>query len=68
MGVAYDAFVAPTARPAPVAAPKGASAAAGSASEGREFSGPIFYRVLLGLHWDNGKENGNYYIIIGFRV
>ena len=22
--------------------------------------------VILGLHWDNGKENGNYYL--GFRV
>ena len=20
----------------------------------------------LGLYWDNGKENGNYYIIIGY--
>ena len=19
------------------------------------------YRVILGLYWDNGKENGNYY-------
>ena len=23
-------------------------------------------RVILGLHWDNGNENGGYYII-GFR-
>ena len=22
--------------------------------------------VVLGLYWDNGKENGNYYL--GFRV
>ena len=22
---------------------------------------------ILGLYWDNGKENGNYYIIIGYR-
>ena len=22
--------------------------------------------VILGLHWDNGKENGNYYL--GFRL
>ena len=22
--------------------------------------------VLMGLYWDNGKENGNYYIKIGF--
>ena len=22
--------------------------------------------VILGLYWDNGKENGNYYL--GFRV
>ena len=20
-----------------------------------------FYRVILGLYWENGKENGNYY-------
>ena len=24
------------------------------------------FRVMLGLHRDNGKENGNYYL--GFRV
>ena len=28
-----------------------------------ELFGPL---VLLGLYWDNGKENGNYYL--GFRV
>ena len=22
--------------------------------------------VLSGLYWDNGKENGNYYSIIGY--
>ena len=22
-------------------------------------------RVILGLYWDNGKENGNYYSILG---
>ena len=22
-------------------------------------------RVILGLYWDNGKENGNYYTILG---
>ena len=21
---------------------------------------------MLGLYWDNGKENGNYYSILGF--
>ena len=21
---------------------------------------------ILGLHWDNGKENGNYYSILGY--
>ena len=29
---------------------------------------PIFYLLgdyILGLYWDNGKENGNYYSIIG---
>ena len=29
----------------------------------------VFIRVIgyiLGLYWDNGKENGNYYL--GFRV
>ena len=31
---------------------------------------PIFvwglgFRVILGLYSDNGKENGNYYVIIG---
>ena len=26
----------------------------------------IFYRVILGLYRDNGKENGNY--CLGFRV
>ena len=25
-----------------------------------------FIRVMWGLYWDNGKENGNYYL--GFRV
>ena len=26
-------------------------------------------RVTLGLYWDNGKQNGNYYIrFLGFRV
>ena len=24
------------------------------------------FRVILGLYWDNGKENGNYYL--GFRL
>ena len=24
-----------------------------------------YTRVILGLYWDNGKENGNYYL--GFR-
>ena len=24
--------------------------------------------VILGLYWDNGEENGNYYIIIGYHV
>ena len=28
--------------------------------------GFIGYR--MGLYWDNGKENGNYYSILGFRV
>ena len=23
---------------------------------------------ILGLYWDNGKENGNYYLGLGFRV
>ena len=23
------------------------------------------YRVILGLNWDNGKENGSYYSILG---
>ena len=22
--------------------------------------------VILGYYWDNGKENGNYYILIGY--
>ena len=22
---------------------------------------------ILGLYWDNGKENGNYYIVVGHR-
>ena len=28
---------------------------------------PLYYpiRVIFGLYWDNGKENGNYYL--GFR-
>ena len=26
----------------------------------------IYFRVILGLSWDNGKENGNYYF--EFRV
>ena len=25
----------------------------------------IYIRVILGLYWDNGKENGNYYDMIG---
>ena len=26
-------------------------------------------RVILGLYWDNGKENGNFYSILGlYRV
>ena len=24
------------------------------------------YRVIQGLYWDNGKENGNYNIIVGY--
>ena len=24
--------------------------------------------VNWGLYWDNGKENGNYYSILGFRL
>ena len=24
--------------------------------------------VHYGLYWDNGKENGNYYFLFGFRV
>ena len=29
---------------------------------------PCSYLVdsMLGLYWDNGKENGNYYIIMGY--
>ena len=32
-----------------------------------------YIRVILGLYWDNGKQDGNYYSIlysgyIGFRV
>ena len=23
---------------------------------------------MIGLYWDNGKENGNYYIIIGYII
>ena len=30
-----------------------------------KFSGHV-YRVLLGVIWDNAKENGSYYF--GFRV
>ena len=26
----------------------------------------IFIGFILVLHWDNGKENGNYYIIVGY--
>ena len=26
----------------------------------------VGFRVCLGLYWDNGKENGSYYL--GFRV
>ena len=25
----------------------------------------MYIRVILGLYWDNGKENGNYYDMIG---
>ena len=25
----------------------------------------VYMRVILGLYWDNGKENGNYYSILG---
>ena len=25
------------------------------------------YRVILGSNWDNGKENGNYYILGVYR-
>ena len=25
---------------------------------------PIYYTAILGLSWDNGKENGNYYSIV----
>ena len=24
------------------------------------------FRVILGLYWENGKENGNYYSLLGF--
>ena len=27
----------------------------------------ILYRVILGLYLDNANENGNYYIMIGYR-
>ena len=26
----------------------------------------ISYRVIQGLYWDNGKENGNYCILLGY--
>ena len=26
------------------------------------------YYGILGLYWDNGKENGNYYSILGFFI
>ena len=26
----------------------------------------LSFRVILGLYWDYGKENGNYYSIIGY--
>ena len=26
------------------------------------------FRVILGLYWDNGKENGNYYSIVGYKL
>ena len=32
--------------------------------EGLRFKGNT--RVMLGFYWDNGKENGDYYL--GFRV
>ena len=25
-----------------------------------------FLGVIVGLYWDNGKENGNYYRVVGF--
>ena len=27
-----------------------------------------FIGYIMGLYWDNGKENGNYYSILGFGV
>ena len=36
------------------------------------YRGYIYIWVILGLYWDNGRENGNYLIgfkgVIGFRV
>ena len=29
---------------------------------GTTLGGLGLYRVILGLYWDNGKENGNYYL------
>ena len=26
----------------------------------------VYVGVYIGLYWDNGKENGNYYSIIGY--
>ena len=27
-----------------------------------------FIGYILGLYWDNGKENGNYYLGVGFSL
>ena len=46
--------------------PKAASSAR------RQACGIVYYNIIigyiLGLYRDNGKENGNYYIIVVFRV
>ena len=38
----------------------------GSTDFGTESSHINVVYVLQGLYWDNGKENGNYYIMIGY--
>ena len=30
------------------------------------YYGPFNIKVIKGLYWDNGKENGHYYSIIGY--